>query len=409
MTGAKIADKTITNSNIADYAIGQNQLAQACIPNNRIQNGAVDDRCIASGAVKTDKIEDDAVTLEKCGFSPYVYESYAGDLDSKINTGLYIISNTSSSTAAQYHYPKKGGTQYVGGFMYTAALSDSFISQVFIPTNVDAPTIAYRLMRKSGTSYVISDWKFVDELADGSVTAAKLSETYLGLHTKGDTSYNADLNTVTESGIYTAYCYDDLAASKHFPAINDVQCAAGTLLVMKNEVGISDPNGPVTQVFIAIGTQDAAAGDGTCVSGIAVRTLKYADSAYTPVTDWTDVRGTGLAVYSEIPQRIGTWIDGTPVWRIAFDEDLDGEVTTFDLKIAKTNENVLILSRSAYTTANNDDIIDCAKIYEELDDAATWTVNVSAQGTLQIRDIHPSSDHLYGFVDYATPEDNLPE
>ena len=436
-----ISDKAVTTDKIADYAVGQQQLAQAAVSNNRIQSGAVDERTLADGAV----------TADKCAFYPYEYESYSGDLNSRLKTGLCIISNTSSSTASQYHYPKKGDTQYVGGFMYTAALSDSFISQVFIPTNVDAPTIAYRLMRKSGTSYVISDWSFVDEFADGSVTtekiadysvtqnklaqacvsnnriqsgavderciedgavtAAKLSGTYLGLHTKSGTSYNTDLNTVTESGIYTAYCYDDLAASRHFPVINDVQCAAGTLLVMKNEVGTSASNASVTQMFIAAGTQDAASSGGTYVSGIAVRTLKYADSAYTPAAGWTDARGTGLAVYSEIPQRIGTWIDGTPVWRLAFDRQITPNASNdINIVIAKSDDNVRIIDRKAYVTLDHN-VVDTGKVADSDVDATDLIWSNIGRGTMCIQKKSTGSpeNYVYGYIDYATPESNLPE
>ncbi len=326
-----ISDKAVTTDKIADYAVGQQQLAQAAVSNNRIQSGAVDERTLADGAV----------TADKCAFYPYEYESYSGDLNSRLKTGLCIISNTSSSTASQYHYPKKGDTQYVGGFMYTAALSDSFISQVFIPTNVDAPTIAYRLMRKSGTSYVISDWKFADELANGSVTTEKIAD-YV-----------------------------------------------------------------VTQNKLAQGSVS-----NNCIQSGAVDTRCIADGSVTADKLAPDAIPSGeLAVYSEIPQRIGTWIDGTPVWRLAFDRPLTpNAVNNIDIAVAKSEENVRIINRQAYATLDHN-MIDTGKVADSDVDATALIWTNYTNGTMRITKTNTGSpeNYVYGYIDYATPESNLPE
>ena len=114
--------------------------------------------------------------------------------------------------------------------------------------------------------------------------------------------------------------------------------------------------------------------------------------------------------YSNTPVRIGTWIDGTPIWRLAF--DITDISETCDIKIAKSNEGIRIINKVGYTTSNNDDIIDNARVEEFSGDSAGsgWTVNLSAQGTLRIEKIITSGvERVYGWIEYATLESNLPD
>lgn len=172
VTGAKIADKTVTNSNIADYAIGQNQLAQACIPNNRIQNGAVDDRCIAN---KT-------ITSGKLAFAPFSVISAGGvseyaNPNACIETGIYMFSGSSGGMGSGEGFPAISGTPgttLTTGALYVVRLAFR-VTQLFVS---EGPHTAVRsvFLTSEGEVNSLSEWKIIDEIPNGAVTAEKIAD-----------------------------------------------------------------------------------------------------------------------------------------------------------------------------------------------------------------------------------------
>lgn len=477
------ANLTIT---VADNTTNENTRYVVQAGENTGEYAFTDGEFYRIGGSSGGEIPDGSITIDKCDFYPYTYENYYGDLNSRLKTGLCIISNTSSSTASQYHYPKKGDTQYVGGFMYTAALSDSFVSQIFIPTNVDAPTIAYRLMRKGGGSYIISDWKFADGV-NGNYVVSNTEQ-----------SFDSDLNGYTQNGFYSIAANTADGAECHMPSYNGVYWESGVLVVGQYEEGC-------TQLFLnwAVDNDDT----GMYIPAFAIRTLTKHEDDYEVSSDWKVIdvnkanetyldelslsdyvdRGTGaytvfggfpermlnalfvlkndvsdyvsskiyiddetgytidttiqpnisylaavtkqaktgadhtdgtihiygafdngtsdsgsnLQKYSKTPQQIGTWIDGTPVWRVAFDRDLE-EVEKSDKYVGfqsivgdvVNNINKAFVIH-AFASTRLDDTPCVVDDYSTKIDGNSFTIEGSDQ------------KGIYGYIDFVTAESNI--
>lgn len=426
---AAIEDGAVTTEKIADYAVGQQQLAQGAVSNNRIQNDAVDERCIApgsvgfealkvasvgnaaiipgciqnrhmaddsigtdelingavtgikiatdaiiwqkiaNGAVITDKIADGAVTAEKLA-EEYAKSAGSGstiqnvDLDTLTQNGIYSV-YCDHEKSEEYHFPQltvSGGIEigaHEGSIIVTENLDGC--SQLYINYGMDSvgddtakPTIAYRtLNNNSGTWIVDSDWKFTDDIADGSVTTDKVADYAI---TQGKLAQAAVLNNRIASG----------------------------------------------------------AVDARCLASNAVTTDKVADKAITAakIADGV-IPSAALITYSNTPQRIGTWIDGTPVWRLAFDAEVAADATDeITIKYAVDDDNVRVLLCKVWltiaydgATANNIDTTELDQI-----NATTYYNPSSAPGTLEIiKGSATPQNRVYGYIDYATPESNLPQ
>ena len=121
----------------------------------------------------------------------------------------------------------------------------------------------------------------------------------------------------------------------------------------------------------------------------------------------------GLITYSTTPQRIGTWIDGTPVWRLAFEAEVAADATDEILiTFAASDNNVRVLLCKVWltiaydgATANNIDTTELDQI-----NATTYYNPASGPGTLEIiKGNATPQNRVYGYIDYATPESNLPQ
>lgn len=172
VTGAKIADKTVTAGNIADYAIGQNQLAQACIPNNRIQNGAVDDRCIASKTITSGKLAFAPFTVISAGgASEYANPNYC------IETGIYMFSGISGGMGSGEGFPAISGTPgttLTTGALYVVRLAFQ-VTQLFVSLGPHAAVRSF-FLTSEGEASSFGEWKIIDEIPDGAVTAEKIAD-----------------------------------------------------------------------------------------------------------------------------------------------------------------------------------------------------------------------------------------
>lgn len=424
-----IADGAVTTEKIADYAVGQQQLAQAAVSNNRIQNDAVDERCIApnsvgfealkvasvgnaaiipgciqnrhmaddsigtdelingavtgikiatdaviwqkiaNGAVITDKIADGAVTAEKLA-EEYAKSAGSGstiqnvDLDTLTQNGIYSV-YCDHEKSEEYHFPQltvNGGIEigaHEGSIIVTENLDGC--SQLYINYGMDSvgddtakPTIAYRtLNNNSGTWIVDSDWKFTDDIADGSVTTDKVADYAI---TQGKLAQAAVVNNRISSG----------------------------------------------------------AVDERCLASNAVTTVKVADKAITAakIADGV-IQSAGLITYSTTPQRIGTWIDGTPVWRLAFEAEVAADATDEILiTFAADDDNVRVLLCKVWLTMVSEGYgvsnIDSHEV--DPNGEKTYYATMSDAGKLSIiKGTASPENRVYGYIDYATPESNLPQ
>lgn len=426
---AAIEDGAVTSGKIADYAVGQQQLAQGAVSNNRIQNDAVDERCIApnsvgfealkvasvgnaaiipgciqnrhmaddsigtnelingavtgikiatdaiiwqkiaDGAVITDKIADGAVTAEKLA-EEYAKSAGSGstiqnvDLDTLTQNGIYSVF-CDHEKSEEYHFPQltvSGGIEigaHEGSIIVTENLDGC--SQLYINYGMDSigddtakPTIAYRtLNNNSGTWIVDSDWKFTDDIANGSVTTDKVA---------------------------------DYAITQ----------------------------GKLAQAAVANNRIASGAVDARCLASNAVTTDKVADKAITAakIADGV-IQSAGLITYSTTPQRIGTWIDGTPVWRLAFEAEVAADTTDeIIITFAADDDNVRVLLCKVWLTMVSEGYgvsnIDSHEV--DPNGEKTYYATMSSAGKLSIiKGTASPENRVYGYIDYATPESNLPQ
>lgn len=133
--------------------------------------------------------------------------------------------------------------------------------------------------------------------------------------------------------------------------------------------------------------------------------------SYKPVTPATlkaEFNRRGIAsggyIYSETPQRIGTWIDGTPMWRVAIKITLTNadftagyyELKSKDLgiiEVGKTDSFIL----SAYLHAG-------FPPYGMLDSAP---IEIGDELRIGLNGISTSYSIINGYIDFVTPEDNI--
>lgn len=105
--------------------------------------------------------------------------------------------------------------------------------------------------------------------------------------------------------------------------------------------------------------------------------------------------------YSTAPQKIGTWIDGTPVWRIAVNgtiapEDIEWQDKMFSMSLGiKSNNDVRLLRESMWMTTEGDLLFTHKCQYESF-------------GTWYMPNATPSGNWEYwGYVEFATEASNI--
>lgn len=140
-----------------------------------------------------------------------------------------------------------------------------------------------------------------------------------------------------------------------------------------------------------------------------VTTSMVADKAITAakIADGV-IPSAGLITYSTTPQRIGTWIDGTPVWRLAFDAEVaPGTPDTVQITFAADGDNVRVLNCKAWLTMDYNHI-DTTEL-QPYGEGSYYSTN-TANGKLEIyKTGNGPENHAYGYIEYVTPESNLPQ
>ena len=150
-------------------------------------------------------------------------------------------------------------------------------------------------------------------------------------------------------------------------------------------------DGAVTMTKLASAVTGKLNGIGT-ISGVS-------QAAYSMVSD--------LQTYSTTPVRIGTWIDGTPIWRMAFYEDFreysESELDvlwsdmSYSVNINQIDNNQTFVLNGHASLFNNGP---CA-----IDDYPCSQFNFTFDFPSNARrDIH---NGIYGWVEFVTPESNF--
>ena len=155
---------------------------------------------------------------------------------------------------------------------------------------------------------------------------------------------------------------------------------------------------PITPATIKYAVEKYASGGG--ITG-PIGTDDIEDGAVTP-------EKATFTQYSETPVQIGTWIDGTPVWRLAFDADVaPGTPDTVRITFAADGDNVRVLNCKAWLTTDYNHI-DATELQPYVE-GSNYSTN-AANGKLEIyKSSSGPQNHAYGYIEYVTPESNLPQ
>ncbi len=116
------------------------------------------------------------------------------------------------------------------------------------------------------------------------------------------------------------------------------------------------------------------------------------------------VRDAGLREYSETPVQVGTWIDGTPVWRVVIDEtvsDMDisiGSHNTLGNFTSSTFDVKFVLGGNAIITTDVACSISSLECILSSHGDFSWD---KSQQTIH------GYTHLVGYIEFVTPASNI--
>ncbi len=177
-----------------------------------------------------------------------------------------------------------------------------------------------------------------------------------------------------------------------------------------NRSGLIIADDGTTYVTTANGIKLSGSGQ-VIISAASEEEVFAGTEPYKPITP---ARFSQFITYSTTPQRVGTWIDGTPIWRMAIDRELtDSEKSSFMFDIDDdilTNvtvdfgESYFILINSFMSiTANNSA---CGALDNANYDPFTFTFTDYTENSA-VTILLPENCKLTGWIEFATPEENL--
>ncbi|MDO5398954.1 MAG: hypothetical protein Q4G33_13600, partial [bacterium] len=110
-----------------------------------------------------------------------------------------------------------------------------------------------------------------------------------------------------------------------------------------------------------------------------------------------------MDTYSTEPKRTGTWIDGTPIWRVAFERNFTEEeanennVSLWNIIPAKDKNTPFVVNYCVNAFFTSPGLVD--------DIPGKIGSNVVSFDVA--KNTFYTSDGLYGWIEFATPESNL--
>ncbi|MGN0162677.1 MAG: hypothetical protein ACI4EA_03705 [Candidatus Ornithomonoglobus sp.] len=171
--------------------------------------------------------------------------------------------------------------------------------------------------------------------------------------------------------------------------------------VLTNKSGLSILNDGSMLVLVK-------ANGGLAIDGVGQLYITGADEAevfagtqqYKPITPAQFSR---FITYSTIPQRVGTWIDGKPIWRKAIsitltaDDFTNGyyQLTAADLNVVIRDEISRLLNCS----------IRCCSASNGFEDSVP--VNVGDYCTIDLSGVPTGYNILAGYIEFVTSESNI--
>ncbi len=121
-----------------------------------------------------------------------------------------------------------------------------------------------------------------------------------------------------------------------------------------------------------------------------------------------------IVEYTDVPVQIGTWVDGTPIWRVAFETGVasadyplvwvDEEIGFADLtgiRFVNNDDVKLILNESVFVVPGDTDLCITDNIKCPYDGTTYWSAPISSMS--------PTPQELIfgGFIEFVTPADNI--
>ena len=275
-------------------------------------------------------------------------------------------------------------------------------------------TTRYLIQQDDGNTveYIFYDGKFIcagrgggsitaDDIADGIITEDKLSFNAFETHTMPS---EPGPDSCTESGQYVFHAASSTSTAGYgFPEINGDVWSIGTLYVGSNGLFL-------TQLFVSATDK-----------GMAYRTARTSGDEFS-FSDWqeigndddstvligTDDIANGAVTpekatftqYSNTPVLIGTWVDGTPVWRQSYAHeltaaDISDTVVSFHLSVVNM-ANIKAYLGSHFTTAINNDYAAWHTLEED-----------NSPYCMKLRANSREGDMVYGYIDYVSELMNM--
>ena len=327
-------------------------------------NGNIDAANLKNGAVTADKLGTGAVTTAK--------------LAAKSVTGAKIADYTIEQN--QLAQGCVANNRIQNGAVDSRCLAADAVTGEKIAANAVGNS---ELAANAVTAAKLADNAVTTaKLADNAVTAAKLADEYAFSGNEADAS---DLET------------EPAKVSSGFSEVKD---DSGLILpggyTDGGIIDVKTDNG-VAELFIGTKANEAP--------GIFARSWIYRGGTHDALSDWArlayedDVNKYDL---TEVPRRIGTWIDGTPIWRIAVkytitEQDITNGYIILEMPV-KNNGNYFVLNQFIQQGSGSPSVVDDVPC--EYRGQKEWGINsnLAQEGYRTL---------IYGWVDFAAKASDL--
>lgn len=362
----KIKDGSITEDKLGEYSVTTGKIAIGAVENKRILSGAVDTRTIADKAVTSIKIDDKAITSEHIADGAINSTNIGANAIESINIADGAVtaekladnavgsSNIANNAVDELAIKDKAVTNPKLGYL-------SITSDKINTGGIEASRIKANAV-KEPKRFTVTEIKAMSNLID------------LGVETMfiifNDTEERiSEIRTTANDYILGIFGYDDEAAYLESGCTYLVG-----MFYQKTEIDAMKQN-QITE-------------NGLMKSCKVHRIALISDEP--PKTG---------SEYSSTPVKIGTWIDGKPIWRVGFNitEALTpGELFSFNIPV-KSSSDVAIINSFAMLRHDADfcDYIDDRKL------------NQDAGNTWVLPDNLYDATGVYGYIEFATSETNI--
>lgn len=318
-----------------------------------------------TGPVGTDDIQDAAVTTEK--------------LANDVVTADKLADNAVATGNIQVHAVTTDRLAYKS--VTTNELSDKAVTT---RTLADKCVTNYQMGDNAVETYAIKDKAVTtNKIADYAVTTIKLGQGAVDTRTIADAAVTAD--KLSEKYIKAK---ESTVLDQEFPD------GDYSTIIYRIEDSYEDPNKGLTETcshYILSGVKD----DAPVWKKILTGTISS--------------ENTSFCNYSTKPVRIGTWIDGTPIWRKAFNADLDMDDIAWQDKgwsPIKPSDfadaaSVCCIGGAAFLRVNSTPYF--------VDDYACGGLSNAGATFEWLGNTAPAGAYagIYGYIDFVTAESNI--